>query len=114
MLTTRKNWQSTSSQTNFKSGLYLSIGVFNVILSMLPDKIQKVMQEVGCYGDRELGATYLRQAVDVDGVQQQISRLVVIAMDFLIDKKPFLHDLTDTCLQQLQASHPKVIGDYLN
>lgn len=107
MMKSRRSWESEASQRNFKSGLYLSIGVFNVVLALLPDKVQRVLQEHDCSGDKELGATYLTQAVEVDGVQQTLARLVVTAMDFLVEP-PFLRPLADTCLQQLQHQHPKV------
>ena len=111
MLKARKNWESVASSDNFKSGLYLSIGVMNMLLAVLPDKVQKVLEESGCVGDRELGATYLMQAIDVPGVQQTLARICVLDMDFVVDQSfngAMPKDLVDSCQSQLQNKHAKV------
>ena len=109
MLRDRKAWLSAASQGHFKSGLYLSIGCFNLLLALLPDRVQKVLQESEVIGDRDLGLTYLRQAaLEVDGVQQPLAQLLLLALDLARDLVPVPADLADACASSLHARHPKV------
>lgn len=47
---------------NVSSGIRMGIGTFNLVLSLLPPRILKVLEFVGFSGDRELGIAELRKA----------------------------------------------------
>ena len=76
---------------------------------MLPEKIQKVMRESNCYGDRELGISYLNQTIiEVAGVQKKLACIVVIVANLFIEKNSILRELASICLEDLRSEHTKV------
>ena len=48
-----------SINTHFRSGVYLGVGMCNIILSMIPGKLMTLVELFGYKGDRKLGLELL-------------------------------------------------------
>lgn len=47
---------------HFRSGVYLGVGVSNLILSLMPSKLLAIVELFGYKGDRHVGLSYLQKA----------------------------------------------------
>ena len=52
----------TSIDPHFRSGVYLGVGMCNIILSMMPGKLMTLVELFGYHGDRKLGLSLLEKA----------------------------------------------------
>ena len=52
----------TSIDPHFRSGVYLGVGMCNIILSMMPGKLMTLVELFGYHGDRKLGLSLLERA----------------------------------------------------
>lgn len=52
----------TSVDPHFRSGVYLGVGMFNIILSMMPGKLATLIELFGYKGDRKVGLEMLMKA----------------------------------------------------
>lgn len=107
MLEKRCKWESAASQANFKSGLYLSIGVLNIMLAMMPRKMEEELRKDACYGDRDLGITYLTEAMEFSGVQRKLSCLASLVAGCIISPDP---GTPDHLHRKFHLQHPQVMN----
>ncbi|CCM00537.1 uncharacterized protein FIBRA_02571 [Fibroporia radiculosa] len=54
--------EDSSIDADFRSGVYLGVGMLNVILSLMPSKLLTVMEMFGYTGDRHVGLEYLMRS----------------------------------------------------
>ncbi|KAK2459721.1 hypothetical protein APHAL10511_008255 [Amanita phalloides] len=54
--------EDTSIDPHFRSGVYLGVGMSNIILSLVPGKLQTLVELFGYKGDRQLGLKLLMKA----------------------------------------------------
>jgi len=52
----------TSIDVHFRSGVYLGVGMCNIILSLIPGKLATLVELFGYKGDRKLGLKMLMKA----------------------------------------------------
>ena len=52
----------SSLDEHFRSGVYLGVGMSNIILSLLPARINSIIELFGYRGDRKLGLELLMKA----------------------------------------------------
>ena len=71
ILKNRQNWQNDQLQKDFESGVRLAIGTLNLLTSMLPAKIMKLLEFIGFVGNRDIGLQELKRVYeDQDGLRQ--------------------------------------------
>jgi hypothetical protein len=54
--------EDASIDIHFRSGVYLGVGMSNIILSLLPSRLISVIELFGYKGDRKLGLKLLQKA----------------------------------------------------
>ena len=54
--------EDTTIDAHFRSGVYLGVGMSNIILSLMPAKLQTIVELFGYKGDRQLGLQSLMKA----------------------------------------------------
>lgn len=54
--------EDTTIDRHFRSGVYLGLGMSNIILSLMPAKLQTIVELFGYRGDRQLGLQSLMKA----------------------------------------------------
>jgi hypothetical protein len=54
--------EDTEIDPHFRSGVYLGVGMSNIILSLLPGRLASVIELFGYKGDRKLGLELLLKA----------------------------------------------------
>uniref|UniRef100_A0A672YQZ2 Tetratricopeptide repeat domain 39B n=1 Tax=Sphaeramia orbicularis TaxID=375764 RepID=A0A672YQZ2_9TELE len=68
-----------STHIHFKSGVSMGIGSFNLMLSLLPSRVLRLMEFLGFSGDRELGLSELR-----DGAANSSLRSILCTLTLLM------------------------------
>ncbi|XP_011148351.1 tetratricopeptide repeat protein 39B [Harpegnathos saltator] len=54
-----RNWDNDIHKVHFESGVRMGIGTFNLLISMLPTRVVKLVEYVGFSGDKEYGLSEL-------------------------------------------------------
>ena len=57
-----KGPEDLSVDADFRSGVYLGVGLSNLVLSMMPAKLLTIVELFGYKGDRHAGLAYLQRA----------------------------------------------------
>lgn len=57
-----KGPEDKSVDAHFRSGVYLGLGISNLILSLLPSKVLTIVELFGYKGDRQAALSYLMRA----------------------------------------------------
>ncbi|KAI0632607.1 hypothetical protein C8Q77DRAFT_1118462 [Trametes polyzona] len=84
--------EDPSIDAHFRSGVYLGVGMSNLILSLMPSKLLTIVELFGYKGDRQVGLAYLQRAggwsAEADmpavGLEQEGVRRTICDMALLI------------------------------
>ncbi|KAM9819552.1 tetratricopeptide repeat protein 39B-like isoform 1-T2 [Syngnathus typhle] len=76
--------EKTSMYVHFKGGVSMGIGSFNLMLSLLPARILKLMEFLGFSGDREVGLSELRAGASSDSLRSILSTLTLLMFHLYI------------------------------
>ncbi|KAM4706396.1 tetratricopeptide repeat protein 39B isoform 2-T2 [Discoglossus pictus] len=76
--TTQGNKLSSESHHQFEGGVKLGIGAFNLMLSLLPARILRLLEFIGFSGNRELGLFQLREGSTGTSLRAVLCALVLL------------------------------------
>ena len=54
--------EDSSIDADFRSGVYLGVGMANLVLSLMPSRLLAIVELFGYKGDRQAGLAYLQRA----------------------------------------------------
>ncbi|XP_029362593.1 tetratricopeptide repeat protein 39B-like [Echeneis naucrates] len=85
MVTAAENTeQQKSTHIHFRGGVNMGIGSFNLILSLLPSRVLRLMEILGFSGDRELGLSQLREGAADKNLRSILSTLTLLMFHLYI------------------------------
>ncbi|XP_069024185.1 tetratricopeptide repeat protein 39B-like [Embiotoca jacksoni] len=67
-----------STHIHFRGGVSMGIGSFNLMLSMLPSRVLRLMEFLGFSGDREMGLSELREGAASNSLRSILSTLTLL------------------------------------
>ncbi|CAL8090619.1 unnamed protein product [Calicophoron daubneyi] len=77
-----RNWEDGPSRSAFESGVRLGVGAFNLMISLLPKGVLKLLEFAGFSGDREFGLKQLRIAESMrDSIRAPLCALLLLGYD---------------------------------
>ncbi|XP_049576656.1 tetratricopeptide repeat protein 39B-like [Syngnathus scovelli] len=76
--------EKKSTYVHFKGGVSMGIGSFNLMLSLLPARILKLMEFLGFSGDREVGLSELQAGASSDSLRSILSTLTLLMFHLYI------------------------------
>ncbi|XP_046845463.1 tetratricopeptide repeat protein 39B-like [Xenia sp. Carnegie-2017] len=76
--------QLSSMFTDFKGGVNLGLGTFNLLLSLLPGKILRLLEFVGFSGDKYYGLSLLDQGFLDEGLRSPLCAMTILAYHTVI------------------------------
>ncbi|XP_043863035.1 tetratricopeptide repeat protein 39B isoform X4 [Drosophila mojavensis] len=81
-----RTWESspTSVKIHFRSGVHLGIGTFNLMISMLPVRVIKVLQFIGFSTNRKDGLNDLRTGYQENGLRQILCALSLLGYYLMV------------------------------
>uniref|UniRef100_A0A8C5ETX9 Tetratricopeptide repeat protein 39B n=1 Tax=Gouania willdenowi TaxID=441366 RepID=A0A8C5ETX9_GOUWI len=74
----------TSTLTHFRGGVSMGIGSFNLMLSLLPSRVLRLMEFLGFSGDREMGLSELRSGAASNSLRSILSTLTLLMFHLYI------------------------------
>ncbi|RKP18961.1 hypothetical protein ROZALSC1DRAFT_29389 [Rozella allomycis CSF55] len=77
---------------HFISGVSFGLGMFNVMLSLLPSKVLKIFEIIGFSGDRKYGLSLLESASEKGGLRAEFCSLGLLLFHTVIGPHLQLHD----------------------
>ncbi|XP_063061504.1 tetratricopeptide repeat protein 39B-like isoform X2 [Engraulis encrasicolus] len=77
---TQTEGQKTESETfkNFAGGVNMGIGSFNLMLSLFPTRVLRLLEFLGFAGDREVGLSELREGAATGSLRSILSTLTLL------------------------------------
>ncbi|KAF3852538.1 hypothetical protein F7725_005893 [Dissostichus mawsoni] len=76
--------KQSSTHIHFRGGVNMGIGSFNLMLSLLPSKVLRLMEFLGFSGNRELGLSELREGAAGDSLRSILSTLTLLMFHLYI------------------------------
>lgn len=73
-----------STHTHFRGGISMGIGSFNLMLSLLPSRVLRLMEFLGFSGDREMGLSELRAGAASNSLRSILSTLTLLMFHLYI------------------------------
>uniref|UniRef100_A0A3Q3W8E5 Tetratricopeptide repeat protein 39B n=1 Tax=Mola mola TaxID=94237 RepID=A0A3Q3W8E5_MOLML len=73
-----------STHIHFRGGINMGIGSFNLMLSLLPSRVLRLMEFLGFSGDRELGLSELRHGAASNSLRSILSTLTLLMFHLYI------------------------------
>ncbi|XP_023025659.2 tetratricopeptide repeat protein 39B [Leptinotarsa decemlineata] len=80
----KKNWDGDSTKNHFESGVKAGIGSFNLMISLMPAKVTKLLELIGFSGNRQLGLRELDAGAKSEGMRQILSVMVTLAYNLIV------------------------------
>ncbi|CAL9700036.1 unnamed protein product [Knipowitschia caucasica] len=84
IINVRNGEKLESTHVHFKSGVSMGIGSFNLMLSLLPSRVLRLMEFLGFSGDRELGLSELREGAASNSLRSILCTLTLMMFHLYI------------------------------
>lgn len=82
----KRDWKEGMAKVHFESGICLGVGAFNLMLSLLPPKILKVLEFVGFKASKEKGLRELEKGADMTtSLRAPVCSILLIMYHIYID-----------------------------
>ncbi|XP_029286927.1 tetratricopeptide repeat protein 39B [Cottoperca gobio] len=83
-LITKDIEKQKSTHIHFRGGVNMGIGSFNLMLSLLPSRVLRLMEFLGFSGDREIGLSELREGAAGNSLRSILSTLTLLMFHLYI------------------------------
>ncbi|RZB38811.1 tetratricopeptide repeat protein 39B, partial [Asbolus verrucosus] len=80
----KSQWDKTSSKVHFESGVKMGIGTFNLMISLLPSRVIKLLEFIGFSGNKQLGLNDLIQGYRTDGLRQILCLMTLLGYNLIV------------------------------
>ncbi|CAG9761116.1 unnamed protein product [Ceutorhynchus assimilis] len=80
----KRKWENEQIKLDFESGVKMGIGTFNLMISMLPTKIIKLLEFIGFSGNKEHGLSDLIDGYHMDGIRQILCTMVLLGYNLIV------------------------------
>ncbi|XP_026216037.1 tetratricopeptide repeat protein 39B-like [Anabas testudineus] len=84
MANATRNMENQSLHIHFRGGVNMGIGTFNLVLSLLPSRVLRLMEFLGFSGDREMGLSELRDGAASNSLRSILSTLTLLMFHLYI------------------------------
>lgn len=108
----RNTWSSEEARCHFESGVRMGNGIFNLLMSYLPQRVLRFLEYVGFSGNRQVGVEELDRSVELmDGLRSVFSALVILTYHSYIEN---LFGLGHYDAQKVSQLNEFFLGHYPN
>ncbi|XP_057654373.1 tetratricopeptide repeat protein 39B-like [Diorhabda carinulata] len=109
----KKNWEKDPTKEHFEGGVRVGIGVFNLMISMLPGRVIKLLEFIGFSGSKQKGLQELYLGCETRGIRQVLSIMAIlgynlIALHVLSHREGDIKQCTDIIDKRLEK-YPKSV-----
>lgn len=81
----RKNWESPESNMHFESGVKMGMGTFNLMISLLPQRVIKLLEFIGFSGNKAKGLADLMAGYEMtEGLRRNLSIMTLLGFHLIV------------------------------
>ncbi|XP_063929008.1 tetratricopeptide repeat protein 39B-like isoform X2 [Zophobas morio] len=80
----KSQWGENSTIVHFESGVKMGIGTFNLMISMLPSRVIKLLEFIGFSGNKQLGLHDLIEGYKTDGLRQILCLMTLLGYNLIV------------------------------
>jgi len=80
----KSSWSQSLTKVHFESGVKMGIGAFNLMISMLPARIVKVLEFIGFSGNKETGINDLITGCKIVGLRQILCAMTLLGYHLFV------------------------------
>lgn len=85
ILQERTTWSNQQHRKDFESGVRFGVGCFNLMISLLPARVMKLLEFIGFRGNKDAGiGELLRVYHEKDGLRQFLASLVLLGYHLVL------------------------------
>lgn len=84
LILTQRKWESEESKIHFESGVRMGNGTFNLMISLLPSRIIKLLEFIGFSGNKQLGLQDLMIGVEMLGLRQILCTMTLLSYHLIV------------------------------
>lgn len=66
----KHDWSKDTTKVHFESGVKMGIGTFNLMISMLPSRVIKLLEFIGFSGNKSMGINEILEGYNIEGLRQ--------------------------------------------
>lgn len=80
-----RTWDKSSTKIHFESGVRMGIGTFNLMISLLPSRVIKLLEFMGFSGNKQLGLKDLEEGYDMkNGLRQVLCVMTLLSYHLIV------------------------------
>lgn len=80
----KRHWETDQTKLHFESGVKMGIGVFNLMISMLPSRVIKLLEFIGFSGNKEQGLKDLIEGYQLNGIRQILCTMTLLGYNLIV------------------------------
>ncbi|XP_044766072.1 tetratricopeptide repeat protein 39B-like isoform X2 [Coccinella septempunctata] len=80
----KRDWNSSTTKHHFEGGVMMGIGTFNLMISMLPARIIKLLEFIGFSGNKQLGLDHLQKGYHLEGIRQILCIMTLLGYNLMV------------------------------
>ncbi|KAJ8926908.1 hypothetical protein NQ314_020760 [Rhamnusium bicolor] len=80
----KRNWEKSETKVHFESGVKMGIGTFNLMISMLPSRVIKLLEFIGFSGNKQRGLEDLHRGLEMEGLRQILCVMTLLGYNLIV------------------------------
>ncbi|XP_065165707.1 tetratricopeptide repeat protein 39B-like [Atheta coriaria] len=80
----KQKWGNSPTVGHFESGVKMGIGTFNLMISMLPSRVIKLLEFIGFSGNKNVGMNDLLSGYSMDGLRQILCCMTLLGYHLIV------------------------------
>lgn len=85
MILKTQKWKNDRLTAHFESGVKMGVGTFNLMISLLPTRVKKLLEFIGFSGARKVGLEELEQGYNMkNGIRQILCVMTILAYNLIV------------------------------
>lgn len=80
----QRNWRNEASKAHFESGVRMGMGTFNLMISLLPSRVIKLLEFIGFSGNKQTGMQDLIAGSRMTGIRQVLCVMTLLGYHLIV------------------------------
>ncbi|XP_019765054.1 tetratricopeptide repeat protein 39B isoform X2 [Dendroctonus ponderosae] len=80
----KRQWENEETKLHFESGVKMGIGTFNLMISLLPSRIIKLLEFIGFSGHKDQGLSELIEGYQLNGIRQILCIMTLLGYNLIV------------------------------
>lgn len=80
----QRKWDNETSKTHFESGVKMGNGTFNLMISLLPARVIKLLEFIGFSGNKQMGLDDLLAGSKMTGLRQVLCVMTLLGYHLIV------------------------------